>query len=248
MLSYLAFTLHAPLAAFGAVAVGERRPSWDRPGRSAVLGLVAAALGVDRGDEAAHMALHAGYGMAVRTDAPGRLLADYHTAQVPPAQRGRRHPARADELSTPGLGTVLTRREYRTDAVHTVALWERPGAPHALDALQAALLRPAYVLYLGRKGCPLGLPLGPRLLDAPDPEAALHVRAATASEPEQCLRRDLRAETGPVAMDADAADPMRVLRVEQRRDALASRTRWQFGLRAEAVLRLPAGPAPKSAS
>ncbi len=244
MPSYLAFTLHAPLAAFGAVAVGERRPSWDRPGRTAVLGLVAAALGIDRGDEAAHMALHAGYGMAVRTDAPGRLLADYHTVQVPLAQRGRRHPTRANELSTPGLSTILTRREYRTDAVHTVALWERPSAPHALEALQAALLHPAYVLYLGRKGCPLGLPLGPRLLDAPGPEAALQARAAAAPAPEQRLRRDLRAEPGPVAMDADAADPARVLRVEQRRDALASRTRWQFGLRAEAVLRPPTKATP----
>lgn len=225
------------MAAFGAVAVGERRPSWDRPSRTAVLGLVAAALGIDRADEAAHQTLHAGYGMAVRTDASGRLLADYHTAQVPPAQRGRRHPTRADELSTLGLSTILTRREYRTDAVYTVALWEHPGAPHSLAALQAALLRPAYVLYLGRKGCPLGLPLGPQLLDASGPEQALEARAAGAPKPEQQLRGELSASIGAVAMDAEAADPARVLRVEQRRDALASRTRWQFGLRAEAVLR-----------
>ena len=241
---YLAFTLHAPLAAFGAVAVGERRPTWDRPGRSAVLGLVAAALGVPRTDEATHEAMHRSYGMAVRTDAPGRLLADYHTAQVPPAQRGRRHPTRAHELSTPGLSTILTRREYRTDALHTVALWEHDGAPHPLDALHGALLRPFYVLYLGRKGCPLGLPLGPLVLDAPDPEAALQARAGAAPEPEQRLRRDLRAEPGLVAIDADAADPSRVMRVEQRRDALASRARWQFDLRPEAVLRPPAGTVP----
>lgn len=237
MPAFLAFTLHAPLAAFGGVAVGERRPTWDRPGRSAVLGMVAAALGIDRADEAAHQALHDGYGLAVRTDAAGRLLADYHTAQVPPAQRGRRHPTRVHELATPGLSTILTRREYRTDALHTVALWERPPAPHPLVALQAALMRPAYVLYLGRKGCPLGLPLGPTLIEADGPEGALQARASTAPMPEQELRRALHAIAGPVAMDADAADPVRVLRVEQKRDALASRARWQFGLRAEAVLR-----------
>lgn len=237
MPAFLAFTLHAPLAAFGGVAVGERRPTWDRPGRSAVLGLVAAALGIDRADEAAHQALHGGYGLAVRTDAAGRLLADYHTAQVPPAQRGRRHPTRAHELQTSGLSTILTRREYRTDALHTVALWERPPAPHPLAALQAALLRPTYVLYLGRKGCPLGLPLGPTLIEADGPEGALQARASVAPAPEQALRRALHATAGVVTMDVGDADPARVLRVEQKRDALASRTRWQFGLRAEAVLR-----------
>lgn len=241
---YLAFALHAPLAAFGAVAVGERRPSWDRPGRSALLGMVAAALGIDRSDEAMHLALDRGYGIAVRTDSVGRMLADYHTVQVPPAQRGRRHATRADELSVADLGTILTRREYRTDAVHLAALWERADAPRPLDTLAAALRQPAYVLYLGRKGCPLGLPLDPRLLDAADPEQALAAREAVASEPERRLRQDLRAVAGPVALDADATDPARVQRLEHRRDRATSRARWQFALRAEAVLRPPDGGTP----
>ncbi len=38
----LAFTLYAPLAGLGDLAVGERRGGFDRPGRSAILGLVAA--------------------------------------------------------------------------------------------------------------------------------------------------------------------------------------------------------------
>jgi CRISPR system Cascade subunit CasD len=40
----------APLASFGAIAVGQCRPSWDRPAKSAALGLVAGALGLDRSD------------------------------------------------------------------------------------------------------------------------------------------------------------------------------------------------------
>lgn len=225
------------MASFGAVAVGERRPGWDRPGRSALIGLLAGALGADRADEAAQLALDRGYGVAVRTDAPGRLLADYHTAQVPPARRGRRHATRADELDAPDLSTVLTRREYRTDALHLAALWERPGAPHALEALAAALRAPAYVPYLGRKGCPLGLPLAPTVLDAADAEAALAAREAAACGPERELRRLLRAKPGVVALDADAADSARVLRIERRRDRVSSRVRWQFALRDEAVLR-----------
>jgi CRISPR-associated Cas5-like protein len=44
MARFLTLTFAAPLASFGAIAVGERRPSWDRPGKSAALGLVAGAL------------------------------------------------------------------------------------------------------------------------------------------------------------------------------------------------------------
>jgi CRISPR system Cascade subunit CasD len=241
---YLVFGLHAPLAAFGAVAVGERRPCWDRPGRSALLGLLAAALGIDRTDEAAHLALDRGYGLAIRTDSPGRLLADYHTAQVPPAKRGRsRLPTRAAELAEPDLQTVLTRREYRTDAMHLIAFWAQPEAPHTLETLADALRKPAFTLYVGRKSCPLGLPLHPLLLDAPSPAQAFAAREAHAGPPERALRQLLQARAGAVTVDAEAAEKSDIVRVERRRDRLVSRARWQFSLRDEAVLRRPEGSA-----
>ncbi len=196
-----------------------RRPG-DRPGRR-------------RGQEA----LAAGYALAMRTDAPGRMLADYHTAQVPPARRGRSWATRAAELAEPVLETVLTRREARTDALHIVALWPRPAAPYPLDVLAGALRRPVYTLYVGRKSCPLGLPLDPVLLDAADPPAALAARANAARQPEQDLRRVLRADAGVVAIDADAAADLDVARIERRRDQPVSRRRWQFALREEAILR-----------
>ena len=46
---YVVFRLAAPLASFGEVAVGERRPTADRPTRSAVIGLLGAALGAATG-------------------------------------------------------------------------------------------------------------------------------------------------------------------------------------------------------
>jgi CRISPR system Cascade subunit CasD len=234
---FLAFALHAPLAAFGGVAVGERRPGWDRPGRSAIMGLLAAALGVDRTEEARQQALNAGYAMAMRTDAPGRSFADYHTAQVPPARRGRTWATRQAELAESTLETVLTRRDLRSDALHIVALWPRPGAPTSLDALADALRAPRYTLYVGRKSCPLGLPLDPLVLEASDPAAALAARAAAAKPPEQRLRHVLRARPGMVAIDADAAAGLDVARIEHRRDQPVSRRRWQFALREEAILR-----------
>jgi len=131
MPAFLLFSLWAPLAAMGDVAVGERRTGLERPGKSAVLGLVAAALGIDRTEEAALRALHDGYGLAVRVDTPGTLVTDFHTAQVPPARRGRRWPTRRAELARPKPGepeleTVLSWREYRADARFTIAL-RRPG-------------------------------------------------------------------------------------------------------------------------
>src|SRR5450830_715807 len=82
----LIFQLQGTMAAWGEVAVGEYRPSADYPGQSAIYGLLAAALGIDRDDHAAHMALCNNYRIAIGVVSTGRLLRDYHTAQVPVAR------------------------------------------------------------------------------------------------------------------------------------------------------------------
>src|SRR6266699_2816470 len=79
---YLVFRLYGPMCSWGDIAVGEVRPSTMHPSKSAILGLVAAALGLKRPDtvrdenerttlEVAHSTLAHGYGFAVRVDAPG---------------------------------------------------------------------------------------------------------------------------------------------------------------------------------
>src|SRR4051794_6914258 len=104
----LAFTLYAPLASMGDIAVGERRGGFDRPARSAVLGLVAAALGLERHDEAGHAALDRSYGLAQRVRTGGTLLEDYHTVQAPQADRKARWATRRDALASPRLETLLS--------------------------------------------------------------------------------------------------------------------------------------------
>ncbi len=236
MTQFLTFTLHAPLAAFGAVAVGERRMGFSRPARSALIGLLGAALGIDRADEAAQQALEHGYGVATRSDAPGYAMTDYHTAQVPAAKKGVKFFTRRAEMAAPKLETVLTRREYRTDALHLVALWARVEAPYPLDHLVQALRSPYFVPFVGRKSCPLGLPLGPLLIEATHVANAFAIRVEQASEPERQLRRRLQVKSGEIAVDMDHPDMGHVTRVETRRDAVAHRGRWQFGLRQEAIL------------
>jgi CRISPR system Cascade subunit CasD len=108
--------------------------------------------------------------------------------------------------------------------------------------------QPSFVPYLGRKSCPLGLPLGPQINDATDAPAALLERHR--SGPEALLKapsgRALRgiladppAET-IIVLDADdpaiAAAGWLHRRTEFRRDQPRSRRRWQFDLREEAVL------------
>ncbi len=248
MRDHLVFVLHGPMAAFGGVAVGERRGGEARPARSALLGLLAAALGIERTEAAAHAAMEHGYGVAVRVDAPGVTFSDYHTAQVPPARRGERHATRRAELDARPLETILSRRDYRTDSLFTVAVWARETAPATpflttLADLAAALQRPRFCLSVGRKSCPLGLPPGPVVVTAANALAAMEARPVPA--PEQVVRQRLRARATMLATDADGmpADvPTRW--TETRRDGIASRDRWQFSLRTERLIDLPLRAAP----
>ncbi|MGG5811246.1 type I-E CRISPR-associated protein Cas5/CasD [Falsiroseomonas sp. CW058] len=251
---FLTFALVAPLASFGGIAVGERRSGWDRPARSAVLGLLGACLGVEREDDAGQESLAGDYALALLCQAPGLLLADYHTAQVPSAARGRRYATRAAELAAPERNTVLSRRDYRSGAWHLAALWPRGEAPRwTLEELAAAMRRPAFVPCLGRKSCPLGLPLAPTIDEAPDAVAALLARHAGGPEarlalgPRRTLRDALAGAGGrslTVTLDEAEAErivtPHESLRTERRRDQPRSRRRWQFDLREERVLRVAA--------
>jgi CRISPR system Cascade subunit CasD len=238
---FLAFTLAAPLASFGAIAVGERRPSWDRPAKSAVLGLVAGALGVTRDDADAHRALADDFLYAVRVEdfdqrAPGRPLTDFHTVQTAPSKRGRRFATRRDELSVQDRETILTRREYHTDCCFTALLWTESGAPmFSLDRVANALRAPQFAPYLGRKSCPLTLPMAPRVVEATDAMEAFRLNDGAENEKVRLFRSERRAASKPryVAIDRAAWPLLDHGRLEKRRDAIIHRGRWQFGLRDE---------------
>jgi CRISPR system Cascade subunit CasD len=79
---------------------------------------------------------------------------------------GNRHYAnRRDELLRDGLNlnTLLSQREYRTDAFYLIAIWQKQQeVEYSLEALRQALMQPKYNLYLGRKSCSASLPLFPQ--------------------------------------------------------------------------------------
>lgn len=250
MTPFLLFTVYAPLASWGAIAVGEVRSSWDRPSRSAVLGLIAAALGIRRDDQAAHDALDEQYGVAVRLDVAGSPLTDFHTAQTVAASivKKLRPATRAALLEAGPRETVLSRRGYRQDALATVAVWARAGARWPLPELAAAMQRPKFVLYAGRKANALGLPLAPSIVSAATLADALARREPL---PGGVIDGALVSAGGAVAEVAhDPCDGFESglahLRCEVRRDAHADRARWQFREREVEIglFRPPAAPSP----
>lgn len=241
MARYLTFQLYGMLAAYGLIAVGEVRPSAPHPTRSAVFGLLAACLGLRRGQEESLTALSAGYALAVRVDTPGTPLLDYHTTQTPPEKSKRVYRTRADELG--GLlgrdeepYTVLSRRGYLCDAGFTVGLTPRDGAPYALKALAEALRRPLLTPYLGRKSCPPSLPFHPSVGEHPTMEAALAAYPIDARLVPAPWKRQAKTL---VYADEDAG-LSGILQRALIRDQAIRHDRRQFAERREAMAEIPA--------
>lgn len=251
-MEFLVFQLQAPLSSWGDTAVGEYRGSYEYPGESALIGLLGAALGIRREDEVAHAALRQGYGFAVGVRSSGKLLRDYHTAQVPgrAAMKGRPHATRQDELGVPkgDLNTILSTRDYRQEAASLIAIQPRIDAPYALEDLADALRKPRFVLYLGRKSCPPAAPLHPVVISADSALAAFeeyrkrfndqrdahkdrHGRLPL--EPIVELIRLVWGDGVEAGASADLSAP--------RKDRLIRRQGWQFGDRTEHVALLREG-------
>lgn len=237
-MDFLLFTVYAPFASWGDIAVGELRGSWDRPSRSAVLGMVAAALGIEREDQDAHDALDSGYGVAVRLDSPGIPMVDYHTAQTVAANVvTKRHPAtRAELLEADELQTILSRRTYREDALATLCIWRQGSGRWSLNELAAALRTPTFVLYAGRKANALGLPVSPQIVAASSLAEAFSQIAPVPGQLREFAR--LRTRGAANSKPEIAHDPcdgfdsgLHSLRREVRRDTGAHRSRWQFAER-----------------
>lgn len=227
MRDFLVFQLYGPMAAWGDIAVGEYRPSFAHPSKSAIVGLLAAALGIRRDEEDRHIKLANSCLFAVRVDSMGLLLRDYHTTQVPSSKRGVTHYTRKSELAGNDQNTILSSRDYRCDAAYTIAISMVKDALHSVVELAAALQKPVFALYLGRKSCPLALPIHPLIVQA----TTLH--EALANIQNDALS-DITAKNSALiywedGLESGVAQNQTIMR----RDAVRSRKRWQFSERKE---------------
>jgi CRISPR system Cascade subunit CasD len=162
----LLLVLDAPLQSWGARPPIATRDTEPTPTLSGVLGMIANAMGHEREDPLPDFT---GVDMWVRTDVPGTLTADFHTAgggtwgrERLPYGAARFHHG-ATEIAE---HAVISRRHYLTGAVFLVVVH---GPAAIIDASAAALARPVRPVFLGRKRC---LPNRPVLLDVCDADPA----------------------------------------------------------------------------
>jgi CRISPR system Cascade subunit CasD len=169
--------LYGAMASWGEIAVGEQRGTARNPTRTAVLGLVAAALGLRREQEEDLQALHQGYGLGLAVLSPGVPVRDYHTAQAPQVAASSAHqpgPRATTMKVAQNIHTILSQRDYLCDAFYKVALWPRQGAPYTLEDLARAAragLRPL----AGAQVLPAGAAAGPQAGPGHQPGTGLPV-------------------------------------------------------------------------
>lgn len=124
--------LRAPMMSWGDHSQFGHRDSRREPTKSAVIGLLCAALGRPRWEPVDDLTT---LKMGVRVNKEGVLQRDYHTVQD---NMRNKHKA----------STTLSDRYYVADADYLVGL---EGEAELLSQLDAALLAPHWQLYLGRK-------------------------------------------------------------------------------------------------
>jgi len=161
MARHLLIRLSSPLIAFGGETIDNYGVIRDFPPLSMVTGLIANALGWDRGDDVLHNRLQERLRVGTRLEAQGARLTDFQTAQLGANDKAwttwgtveeRRGGAAAYE------SPHLRYRDYHADLIALLALRLDPADESpTLDEVSQGLDRPQRPLFIGRKPC---LPVG----------------------------------------------------------------------------------------
>ena len=176
----------APLAAFGGEMIDAHGVIQNVPAQSMLTGLLANALGWTRAMRAEHQALQDRivFGAVWDRDVALSRMTDYQTAQL--GKNDRAWTTRGVSGGRAGgaatyAGAHQRWRDYHADLRLAVVLRLDPAhANPTIDALAAALDRPARTLFIGRKSClPSARIFGGWVTDAPNARAALRAVAPT---------------------------------------------------------------------
>ena len=139
-MSTLLLRLAGPLQSWGTDSKFDVRRTGREPSKSGVIGMVAAALGIQR-EEGERIRELAGLRFGVRADREGKLLRDYQTVK-----------AKQNKIYGPTKDMAyVTTRYYLSDAAFVIGL---EGERDLLEEIRDALHHPYYPLYLGRRSCP----------------------------------------------------------------------------------------------
>ncbi|GAA5531163.1 type I-E CRISPR-associated protein Cas5/CasD [Herpetosiphon gulosus] len=168
MINSLFLQLKAPFQAWGLRAHWEQRDTAAEPTKSAVIGLIGCALGLDRRDDRLRT-LSDKLRMGVRVDQQGTRLIDYHTTGGVKLADG----LPSGVLNAKGeikRETDVSYRHYLVDAAFLVVL---QGESELIEELAWAVQHPIYPIYLGRKACVPSEPVYAGVGDYPDLITAL---------------------------------------------------------------------------
>ena len=176
---WLVLRFEAPLMAFGGVAIDQVGRTRDFPSASMLAGLIGNALGWHWRDAGAHQGLQDRLVFAARRDREGTRLREIQNARLGQEDlgwttRGQPEGRKGSSYADPHRRL----REYHADSLVRVVLGLEPeAAAPGLEALAAALERPARPLFLGRKPClpaaPILAPPSDRWLEAATAHSAL---------------------------------------------------------------------------
>ena len=178
MQDFLIIKLQGAMQAWGGHTFEDYRPSHIFPTRSAVVGLLGACLGIDRADIQSRAELNASFELTVRSDRRkvrteqfGQIkektltlqkMTDFHTVLDARKVDG-----------APRKDAIISHREYLCDAEFSLALGFRNNAVFDLEQVKAAIQKPHYTPFLGRRSCPIQHPLFKTIVEAENAQEAL---------------------------------------------------------------------------
>ena len=161
----LVFHLTGPMGGWGGIAVGTFRPTMRHPTKSAIVGIVAAALGLGRGDDRVR-SLFTCFEYAVISAGTESEISDFATVESSEPDRDETFtvlPPRSLELSRKKRNTIVVDRRYVCNGYYTVIMVPKGETIFSLESIRDSLQFPTYVPYLGRKSCPLSFPMCPTI-------------------------------------------------------------------------------------
>lgn len=164
MQRHLLIRLSSPLIAFGGETIDNFGVIRDFPALSMVTGLIANALGWDRGDDGLHNRLQTRLRMGARLETQSQYLREYQTAELfeddsgwtsfgLPEGRAKSPSYKMGKHGRKSL-TLQRYRDFHTDLTALLVLRLNPSDESpTLDEVAHALDRPQRPLFIGRKPC-----------------------------------------------------------------------------------------------
>lgn len=137
----LLLRLAAPLQAWGSDSKFNIRTTEREPTKSGVIGMIAAAMGIQRNSDPELLKPLNALRFGIRVEREGKLLKDFHMVHEMTGKKD----------------SHVTERYYLSDAVFIAAL--SSDDKEYLDTIAYALSHPVYPLFLGRRSCPPTLPV-----------------------------------------------------------------------------------------